>query len=163
MENWNKRPQILANLFNPAFCGLVLAIAIQQYEKYSSKGMPYTLLSIILPMVLPQGVRESFPSTTSTKLYNWVRTNEQVLIDFPRSVQDIVGYTNEAVMFLMGQEWINVDDDGLFHYIYTRKDLLSLYKEGEALDILKSAKMLGKWFSITGSDSLIFSYLKIRP
>lgn len=163
MEYWNDRPQITANLLNPAFCGIVPAVAIQSYAKHSSKGMSYTLVSLVLPMVLPQITRNSLPTTTATKFYLWVRSNEHVLIDFPKRVQELQCYTNESILFLMGQEWVCVDENGLFHYVHKRKNLLTSNDECDVPNILKSAKMLGKWFSVTGTDSLIYSYLKIRP
>ncbi len=42
MRYWSSRPFEERNLFNPAFCAVVLAAAIREYERVSEKPMPYS-------------------------------------------------------------------------------------------------------------------------
>jgi len=37
IPKWQNRPIIVANLYNPAFCGEVLRVAIKSYEKEKKK------------------------------------------------------------------------------------------------------------------------------
>jgi hypothetical protein len=43
MKPWNQRPFEIRNLFNPAFCALILFRALAGYEEESAGGMPFSL------------------------------------------------------------------------------------------------------------------------
>lgn len=51
MKQWDQRPFEIRNLFNPAFCGVVLFRAMQSYEEENSQGMPFSR-SLVLPLCL---------------------------------------------------------------------------------------------------------------
>ena len=52
MKRWDQRPFEVKNLFNPAFCGLVLFRALQGYEEENPDGMPFSLALLVLPLCL---------------------------------------------------------------------------------------------------------------
>lgn len=52
MKQWDQRPFEIRNLFNPAFCGVVLFRAMQSYEEENSQGMPFSLALLVLPLCL---------------------------------------------------------------------------------------------------------------
>jgi hypothetical protein len=54
MKRWDQRPFEMRNLFNPAFCGLVLFRAMQGYEEEDPNGIPFSLSLLVLPSVLVQ-------------------------------------------------------------------------------------------------------------
>ena len=58
MKDWSSRPFEERNLFNPAFCAVVLAAAIREYERVSGKPIPYSLTLLVLPMCLHLASRE---------------------------------------------------------------------------------------------------------
>lgn len=58
MKRWDQRPFEVKNLFNPAFCGLVLFRALQGYEEENPDGMPLSLALLVLPLCLQKDSRE---------------------------------------------------------------------------------------------------------
>ena len=50
MKRWDQRPVEIRNLFNPAFCGLVLSRALHGYEDADARGMPFSLTLLVLPL-----------------------------------------------------------------------------------------------------------------
>jgi hypothetical protein len=52
VKPWNQRPFEIRNVFNPAFCGLVLFRAMQGYEDEDTRGMPFSLSLLVLPLCL---------------------------------------------------------------------------------------------------------------
>lgn len=163
MEQWNDRVSIVANLLNPAFCGQVLSMAIWQYEVASKQGMPYSLLPLILPIVLTKRIRDDLPKTTSTRFYRWVTEKEPYFVNFPQRVRELLPYMKESLLFLLAHKWISVDDKGLFHYVGSKNNLKNNQYSDEIDSVLRSSRFLGKWFFLTGSENLIYSYLRIRP
>jgi len=63
MKTWNERPFEIRNLFNPAFCGVVLLRAFQGYEEEDASGMPFSLALLVLPLCLHKDSRRSFQIT----------------------------------------------------------------------------------------------------
>ena len=58
MKRWDQRPFEIRNLFNPAFCGLILFRALHGYEEEDSRGMPFSLSLLVLPLCLHKESRE---------------------------------------------------------------------------------------------------------
>jgi hypothetical protein len=52
MKPWNQRPFEVRNLFNPAFCGMVLFRALHGFEEEDPAGMPFSLSLLVLPLCL---------------------------------------------------------------------------------------------------------------
>ena len=63
MKRWDQRPFEIRNLFNPAFCGLVLFRALHGYEEQDARGMPFSLSLLVLPLCLHKDSREVFASS----------------------------------------------------------------------------------------------------
>jgi hypothetical protein len=57
MKRWDHRPFEVRNLFNPAFCGLVLFRALQGYEEENPDGMPFSIALLVLPLCLQKDAR----------------------------------------------------------------------------------------------------------
>ena len=62
MKRWDQRPFEIRNLFNPAFCGLVLFRALHGYEEEDARGMPFSLSLLVLPLCLHKDSREVIAS-----------------------------------------------------------------------------------------------------
>ena len=58
MKPWVQRPFEVRNLFNPAFCGVVLARAIEGHEAECGLGLQYSLTHLVLPLSLHRSTRE---------------------------------------------------------------------------------------------------------
>jgi len=58
MKHWDRRPIEVRNLFNPAFCGLVLYRAMATFQEIDDRGMPFSMSLLILPLTLQRQSRE---------------------------------------------------------------------------------------------------------
>ena len=58
MNRWDQRPIEIRNLFNPAFCGLVLFRSFCGYDEEDPRGMPFSLALLILPLCLHKDSRD---------------------------------------------------------------------------------------------------------
>ena len=72
MKPWHERPTEIANLFNPAFCALIVRDGSQGFAEHNPTGMPYPLAFVLLPIVLHRGTRNILPKTIATKLHPWI-------------------------------------------------------------------------------------------
>ena len=57
MKPWDRRPIEVRNLFNPAFCGLILFRSMSGYEEENIDGMPFSLSLLVLPLCLYKSSR----------------------------------------------------------------------------------------------------------
>jgi hypothetical protein len=80
---WNQRPIEIRNLFNPAFCGLVMHRAMCGYEEEESspQGVPFSLTFLVLPLCLHKETREVLLKGNRSYLLKHF-TTELVLVDW---------------------------------------------------------------------------------
>ena len=112
MTPWQDRHFELANLMNPAFCGFLILEAVRSYGKTASKGMPLTLIFLVLPIVLYKPTREIMPRSTTTMFLVWVQDHPQVRLDLVNHTTNTAPFTRESLRFLMVRHLLDVDDDG---------------------------------------------------
>ena len=82
MKRWDQRPFEIRNLFNPAFCGLVLFRAMHGYEEEDPRGMPFSLSLLVLPLCLHKDSREVIASSPRSYLLKTTEKNQQVMVGF---------------------------------------------------------------------------------
>jgi hypothetical protein len=95
---WEQRPFEVANLFNPAFCALVLRQTVQAYQKATHQGMDYSMLFLILPIVLHKATRELLPSGVVSKFHVWIQRHHHLRVGFADRMQNMVPITREALL-----------------------------------------------------------------
>jgi hypothetical protein len=125
---WLQRPIEVANLFNPAFCALLVHQAVKAYELEAGRGMSYSTAFVVLPVVLHKDTRELLPHSIATKLHAWLQTNEQVRVGFAGRMQQI----NKAGALVVGP---------------FKLGKLDLDKESETALCIKKAEFVGRWFA----------------
>jgi len=165
LETWQNRSVITANLLNPAFCGEILRRSISSYNgNDENELMPFSLLSLVLPIVLHKATREKMPLRTSTYFHSWVDSNEHLFINFGSRVKQLLPYTKESIMFLLKHEAISLNEDGKVELSlsYRKKNPRGVNVD-EIKQILKKAELIGKWLRLTGNPQTIFMFLKIQP
>jgi len=82
MKRWDQRPFEIRNLFNPAFCGLVLFRSLGGYEEKDSRGMPFSLTLLVLPLCLHKHSRETILDNARSYLLKTTEKNQQVMVGF---------------------------------------------------------------------------------
>lgn len=155
---------ITGNILNPAFCGRNILLVLEEYNKINdSKGMPYSLVILVLPLLLVKQIRNSLPTSSKAKFYEWTKKNAVQLLNFHKIVQGYMPYTEKALMFLFTLNILKVEENGLINISETN------YKKSwdnsieEINEIFNKAKFLGKWFGIVNDDFMIYLHLKIKP
>ena len=93
---WDERNTIVANLFNPAFCGEIIRIVANSYNKHTINKFPFAFSFIVLPILLHKQTREKMPRTIRTYFFAWVEENDSLFFDFSKRTKSMVKYTKEA-------------------------------------------------------------------
>lgn len=161
--SWAERNTIVANLFNPAFCGEIIRVTAKEYNNHTSAKFPYAFAFLVLPIVLHKATRERMPRSVRTYFFVWVEQNDDLFFDFAKRTRSMVKYTKEALLFLLIHNKIQLSENA--EIIATDERVKKINKEDyqEYNDILKRAEMLGKWLSSTSDVKSIYSFLRITP
>lgn len=161
--SWTERNTIVANLFNPAFCGEIIRATAKEYNKHTNSKFPYAFAFIVLPIVLHNDTRKRMPRSIRTYFFVWVEQNDDLFFDFAKRTRSMVKYTKEALSFLLIHNKIQITENA--EIIATDENVKKINKEEhqEYNDILKKAQMLGKWLSSTSDIKSIYSFLRITP
>jgi len=160
LPDWTNRPNTVAFLLNPAFCGEVLKRCIVEYQKINNSGISFQLIFLILPIILNQSIRDVFPSTSRKDFITWLEENQIIKKDLPQSIRAMVPYTKESLMFLLMYKVITIDENGLFNVTQRNK---SFNGDNEVADCYNKAAIMGKLLAKAGSSQFIFTNIGIKP
>lgn len=157
MLPWSQRPFEVANLFNPAFCGLALHNAVAGFEEKTGRGMDYGLAFLVLPLVLHRTTREVLPARTTSKLHPWIQAHEQVRVGLVQRITTMVPNTKEGLLFAMQHQALALSAEGLL--VASTQQIGHFEPPGpsDTPECLERATFLGKWFGVSGSASAILT------
>jgi hypothetical protein len=162
MRDWSSRPFEERNLFNPAFCAVVLAAAIREYERVLGKPMPYCLTLLVLPMCLHLASREQILENKRLSVLRVFALRPDLLIDFAERARALVQYATEAFALLASKDCIKVGDDGGISLIPRRVSPQPLNTE-DAERCRAAAIVLGRDFAQINDRVTVYTSLSIRP
>ncbi len=160
MKAWVDQPREEAFLFNPPFCGLLLATAIGEYGP-----MPVPVSFLLLPTVLHKRTRDDLPRSIRTTFVTWIQENSESRVLFTERTVSLKPHTRRGVVFAMSQAWLSSDSEGRL----TANPELDLYRRGtrvlsdEAQECLKQARFVGRWFARAGAPSTVMALWGVRP
>ena len=162
MKRWNERPFEVRNLFNPAFCGLVLFRAMLGYEEENPDGIPFSLSLLVLPLCLHKDSREAIASSSRNYLLKVVEKNPQLLVGFAKRASDLLPYALEALGLLMERGCFAVSDDGRLKTLpaKVRKSVAGTH---ETISCQRVARVVGKEFARIGDRVTVYTTFGIRP
>jgi hypothetical protein len=162
MKHWDQRPIEIRNLFNPAFCGLVLFRSFCGHDEEDPRGMPFSLALLILPLCLHKESRDVFLQRNRSYFLKVVSTHPQLLVNFGTRVTDLLPFTLEALGFLMQLGAFEVDPSGRLKVVPegVRK---SVTGTPETIACQRVARFLGKEFARVADRATIYTTLGIRP
>ena len=162
MKRWNQRPFEIRNLFNPAFCGLVLFRALHGYEEEDARGMPFSLSLLVLPLCLHKDSREVIASSPRSYLLKTTEKNQQVMVGFADRVTNMLPYVFEGFGLLMERGCIAIADDGR---IRTVPDMVRKTVKGtdETISCQKAARIVGRKFACIADRATVYTTFGIRP
>lgn len=162
MKRWDQRPFEIRNLFNPAFCGLILFRALQSYEEDDPRGMPFSLSLLVLPLCLHKDSREVIANSPRSYLLRTTEKNQQVMVGFPNRVTQMLPYAFEGFGLLMERGCITVVDDGRIQTV-PKKVRKTTDGTDETVACQKVARIIGKEFARMADRVTVYTTFGIRP
>lgn len=162
MIDWPARPFEERNLFNPAFCGLVLAAAIREYQKTANKPMPYSLALLVLPLCLHQASRDEILSNKRISVLRVFALRPDLLVDFAPRARSLVQHALEAFALLASRGCIAVHDSGGIQLL-PRKVSTQPLSTDDAEMCRSAATVLGRDFAHINDRVTIYTSLSVRP
>ena len=162
MKPWNQRPREIRNLFNPAFCGLVLACGIEGFIETVNRPMPYSLTLLILPLCLHKRTREQIKEARRAYFTKILQEHPEIQVDFAKRARSLLPYTMEAFAYIMSCGAIDVDGSGC---IMLRENAARKIYAGsqDTKDCQAVARSLGRKLALINDRATIYTTLGIRP
>ena len=162
MKLWNNRPREIRNLFNPAFCGLVLARGIEGFAETANRPMPFSLTLLILPLCLHKRTRDQIKEARRAYFTKILQEHPEIRVDLAQRARGLLPYTMEAFAYLIACGAIFVDDSGS---IGVRKKTVrkSIVGSQDTKDCQTVARSLGRKLALINDRVTIYSTLGIRP
>lgn len=162
MKPWNKRSDIEAALFNPAFCGELILHTVLAYNNNAKKGkFPYTLSYLVLPFLLNTELFNALPATKKSKFVTWLYENRHLTPIIADKAKGMKEYTNEAILFYLSMDMLMINDQIELELGTTEMLRKRNFQRLEVEKIIKRAKFLGTWLSEAGDVITIYSLIGI--
>lgn len=161
LPNWEERPEITANLVNPAFCSEIIRVCATAYKEETKSNFPFALSVLVLPLILNNAIRMRLPKNKSNTVHGWINENEDLKIGLANSISSFIPFTRETIMFAIAHHSLSIDENGSID-IKPRRGKFNTDNE-EIISCLKKAEVIGKVFSKSGNPLTIYSILGIKP
>ena len=162
MKRWDQRPFEVRNLFNPAFCGLILFRALQGYEEENPDGLPFSLSLLVLPLCLQKDSRQVIAGSPRSYLMRTVEKNPQLLVGFADRASDLIPFAFEAFGLMMERGCFVVSQDGRLKTV-PGKVRKSITGTDESVSCQRVARIIGKEFARIADRVTIYITFGIRP
>lgn len=162
MISWSSRPIEERNLFNPAFCSLVLAAAIREFQKEAKTAMPYSLTLLVLPLCLHQATRNEILDHKRISVLRVLAHRPDLLVDFVPRTQALLQNTMEAFALLASKGCIKITEDGGIELLPRKVSSQELGTE-DAEMCRSAAALLGRNFAQINDRITVYTSLSIRP
>ncbi len=162
MKRWDQRPFEIRNLFNPAYCGLVLFRALQGYEEEDACGMPFSLALLVLPLCLHKDSREVLAANSRSYLLKITEKNPQVLVGFADRANAMLPYAFEGFGLLMERGCISVAEDGRLQTV-PDKVRKSVTGTDETKSCQRAARFIGKELARIADRVTVYTTFGVRP
>lgn len=161
---WSERPTEEAALFNPAYCGELIARCTTEYEAARAASLPLSLAFLVLPLTLHAPTREVLPGRSNATLVTWAAERGPQIADLPDRALALRPATREAIMFAVQHEALAIDSAGL--RLGARPFRLSAKRPEATRDAeasRRAAGLLGRWFANQGGAGLVLQAVGLRP
>jgi hypothetical protein len=162
VKRWDQRPFEVRNLFNPAFCGLVLFRAMQGFEEEDSRGIPFSLSLLVLALCLHKDSREAIANSPRSYLLKTAEKHPHLQVDFADRVTAMLPYTLEGFGLLMERGCISVNSDGR---LQTGPGTVRKTVTGtdETKSCQRVARIIGKQFARIADRVTVYRSFGVRP
>lgn len=162
MKRWDQRPFEVRNLFNPAFCGVILFRALQGYEEENPDGMPFSLTLLVLPLCLHKDSRQVIAGSPRSYLLKTVEKNPQMLVGLANRASALLPFVLEAFGLLLEKGCFVVSQDGRLKTV-PEKVRKSVTGTSESISCQRVARIIGKEFARIADRVTIYTTFGVRP
>jgi Family of unknown function (DUF6521) len=162
LKPWNQRPFEVRNLFNPAFCGIILFRALAGFQEENEAGMPFSLALLVLPLCLHKDTRLVLAENSRSYFLKAVEKNPRVLVGFAERAQHLMPFALEAFGLLMERGCFIVAEDGRLQTV-DKKVRKTVSGTDESIACQRVARFVGREFARIGDRVTIYSSLGVRP
>lgn len=162
MKPWAERPFEIRNLFNPAFCGLILVRAIHSFEEERGEGLPFSLSILILPLSLHKESRQIITRHPRGYILKTLSDNPQMLVRFPERTRSLLPHSFEAMGLLLQHQAIKISPLGSLHSV-ERAVRKKIDGTNESIECQQAARIIGRQFARINDRITIYASLRIRP
>jgi len=163
MKRWDQRPFEIRNLFNPAFCGLVLFRSLHGYEEENVRGMPFSLSLLVLPLCLHKDSRKVIAGSPRSYLLKTMEKNQQLMVGFADRVTQMLPYAFEGFDLLMEKGCITITDDGRIQTVPEKVRKAIKGTTDETITCQKVARIVGREFARISDRTTIYTTFGVRP
>jgi hypothetical protein len=162
--DWEHRPPEEAALYNPAFCGELLARSVKAYCSSIDRCFPLPLAFVILPLALPPGTRRALPGKSNTTFETWAAQHEVLLSEIPSTVLALRPVTREALLFLTQHKALAISPRGLaLGETPLRLSSKRASTSTEVEEMQRTARLLGRWFANQANPNSILLAMGVQP
>ena len=163
MKPWNQRPFEVRNLFNPAFCGVILFRALHGFEEEDPAGMPFSLSLLVLPLCLHKDTRFILAENSrSYFLKSCRKRTREFWSGFAERTRHLMPFTLEAFGILMERGCFIVAEDGRLRTV-DNKVRKTLSGTDESIACQRVARFVGREFARIGDRGTVYTSLGVRP
>ncbi|MFE3410519.1 three component ABC system middle component [Streptomyces mirabilis] len=157
MPSSAQQPQAFAAFLNPALVGAVQAVMAQEYELKRGRAMLWPLAVILPVLVLHGPTRNALPSSIRTHLPTWAGRHPALLAGFGARVDSTLPVLREGLRFALRHGLIQVETGALHSVPFSTRRA-----EGELRELLKAARLVGKWTATVDQPSTLLALLGVR-
>lgn len=166
MKPWETRNTEEANLFNPAFVGLLCCQSIKEYSDESHGEVPYQLPFIVTPLILHKRTRKTLPLRTRKTFVSWITSPEgtNAKINYATHTKSFVPIVREALAFSMINRMLSITTQGSIIFDNKKPTLQGLNDWTEEVnDCFNRAGFCGRWLARAGKIETVMALLGIEP
>lgn len=162
--DWSRRPPEEAALYNPAFCGELIARTVSAYCKAANRAFPLPLSFVILPLTLAPSTRSQLPGKSNTTFATWSAQHEVMLAELPERVLALRPVTREALLFVAQHGALSISPKGLIlGEAPLRLGGKRAASSEDVEEIQRAAGLVGRWFANQVNIGGVLLAMGVRP
>ena len=161
---WVERPVEEARIFNPAFCGELIARTVGEYHRTRETTLSVATAFLVLPLVLHRPTRKDLPRRADKVFAGWVAEHSELLFELPDRTRRLRPITREALLFAACHRLLEFTSGELVPSttaVGPRVQFPVSTDEVEA--IRRAAGLLGRWFARQGTQASILRGMGVTP
>ena len=119
--------------------------------------MPWPLAFLVPPVVLHRPTRKALPRDTRTHLSTWIRREPVLRAGFPERAAAMVPRTREGLRFGLGAGVLALDGGHVLGHLTDDP------APGELRQLVRTARLVGRWLAKSDQPSTPFALLGVAP